>query len=140
MRRFGTLMALVLLSACSMSTPGGSPIPQPTRFQTAPTPSAGASTGVPASVPAARLQAIRDALAARGVDVAQLRVISAEEVTFNDGSLGCPQPGVHYTQALVNGMRVVVEAGGRSYDYRFGTGDSPRLCEPRRPGSASSTR
>ncbi len=59
---------------------------------------------------------------------------------FNDGSLGCPKPGVQYTQALVDGMRVVVTAGGRTYDYRFGTGDTPVLCERAFPRASGSTR
>ncbi|MFT4295428.1 MAG: hypothetical protein QM582_08445 [Micropruina sp.] len=65
-------------------------------------------------------------------------MISVEKVRFNDGSLGCAQPGVKYTQSQVDGMRVIVEADGRRYDYRFGNGDVPRLCEavsgPRRSG------
>lgn len=68
-------------------------------------------------------------------------VVSAENVRFNDGSLGCPQPGVQYIQAQVDGMRVIVEAGGKRYDYRFGQGDVPRLCERAVPGALrSSTR
>jgi hypothetical protein len=33
-----------------------------------------------------------------------------------------------YTQALVDGYRIVAEAGGTTYDYR-GTGSTFRLCE-----------
>ena len=61
-----------------------------------------------------------------------MTVISAEAVTFPDGSLGCPQPGMVYTQALVDGYKIVAEAGGKTYDYR-GTGSTFRLCSrPRR--------
>lgn len=144
MRRFGTLAALLLLAACAVTPPAATPSPQPSRFQTAPplplSPSASAPSGTPGELSAARLDAIRTDLTNRGTAVTGLRVVSAENVTFSDGSLGCPQPGVQYTQALVNGMRVVVEAAGRSFDYRFGTSDNPRLCEPRRPGPASTTR
>jgi hypothetical protein len=54
-------------------------------------------------------------------------VISAEAVTFPDGSLGCPEPGMAYTQALVDGYKIVAEAGGKTYDFR-GTGSTFRLC------------
>ena len=62
-----------------------------------------------------------------GVPVDQVTVISAEAVTFSDGSLGCPQPGMVYTQALVDGYKIIAEAGGKTYDYR-GTGSTFRLC------------
>ena len=62
-----------------------------------------------------------------GVPADQVTVISAEEVTFPDGSLGCPQPGMVYTQALVDGYKIVAEAGGKTYDFR-GTGSTFRQC------------
>ncbi len=62
-----------------------------------------------------------------GVPVEQVVVVSAEAVTFPDGSLGCPQPGMVYTQALVDGYKIVAEAGGKTYDFR-GTGSTFRLC------------
>jgi hypothetical protein len=37
-------------------------------------------------------------------------VVQAEAVTWPDGALGCPEPGIVYTQALVPGYWVVVEA------------------------------
>ena len=62
-----------------------------------------------------------------GVPADQVTVISAAAVTFPDGSLGCPQPGVAYTQALVDGYKIIAEAGGKTYDFR-GTGSSFRRC------------
>ncbi len=109
-----------------------SPSPSPTdRFQTTtpgPISPSLAPTGAPADVPEARWDAIVDDLAARGI-TGTPDVVSAENVTFSDGSLGCPQPGVSYTQALVDGMRVIVAVDDVQYDYRFGRGDAPKLCE-----------
>jgi hypothetical protein len=62
-----------------------------------------------------------------GVPADQVTVISAEEVTFSDGSLGCPVPGMAYTQALVDGYKIVAEAGGKTYDFR-GSGSTFRQC------------
>jgi hypothetical protein len=58
-----------------------------------------------------------------------LEVVSARAVTWPNGGWGCPKPGMMYTQALVNGYQVVVKAGQRTYDYRFGASATPRLCE-----------
>ncbi len=138
---------MLLLSACAASTPASTPTSSdsprsPTgRFQTtSPLPTSSSPSGVPTTVPDARLAAIRGALTARGVTTDQLRVVSAESVTFNDGSLGCPTPGVQYTQAQVEGMRVVVEADARQFDFRFGRTDTPTLCENPGPRSTSSNR
>jgi hypothetical protein len=74
---------------------------------------------------------ILEALEARlgDVDPSGVTVVSAEQVTWNDGSLGCPEPGGVYTQALVDGLRVVVEVDGEEYDYRIPNGGEPQLCE-----------
>ena len=56
-------------------------------------------------------------------------VVSAEAVTWNDGSLGCPEAGQAYTQALVDGYQVILEVDGERYDYRVGSGASVKLCE-----------
>ena len=51
-------------------------------------------------------------------DRSAIDVIRAEAVVWNDGSLGCPQPGMMYTQALVNGYWVILQVGEKGYDYR----------------------
>ena len=48
---------------------------------------------------------------------------------WNDGSLGCPQPGQSYMQMIVDGFHVIVEAKARSYDYRTDTRGGVVLCE-----------
>lgn len=123
------------LAACAPSTnPQGesmsraTPSARPPFQTTTPGPvSSAAPTGTPTDVPAAKWDALAADLAGRGVSESP-ELLSAEAVTFSDSSLGCPTPGQSYTQALVDGMRVVVTAGGETYDYRFGTGDDPLLC------------
>lgn len=124
------LIAAAILTACASgepmpTSPGGSSSRPPL-----PTSSAGplGPTGTPAELPAAKWAAIEADLAARGVTAAP-ELTSADAVTFSDGSLGCPAPGQSYTQAMIDGLRVIVTAGGDTYDYRFGGGDEPRLCE-----------
>lgn len=64
-----------------------------------------------------------------GVDASQVTVVSSEEVTWPDGSLGCPEPGMRYTQALVPGNRTVLEVAGKQYPYHSGGHRPPFLCE-----------
>ena len=70
------------------------------------------------------------------VPVTELTVARAEAVTWPDGSLGCPEPGMMYTQVLVDGYWVVIRAGDETYDFR-GTGTTFRLCPPGRSQSPS---
>ena len=44
----------------------------------------------------------------------QLVIVQADSVVWNDRSLGCPEPGMMYIQALLNGYWVVIEAAARS--------------------------
>jgi hypothetical protein len=64
-----------------------------------------------------------------GVALGEIEIVTTEEVTWRDGSLGCPQPGMRYTQALVNGYRVVLRCRGKDYHYHGGRGRNPFLCE-----------
>ena len=88
------------------------------------------STGpVPgAGTPAARASVT--ALATRlGVGEDEVVVRRVEEVTWTDGSLGCAEKGTMYTQALVDGHRIVLEVDGRDYEFHDGRGRAPFLCE-----------
>jgi len=118
-------IAGLVLTACAT----GAPMPEQSSsrppFQTT-TPGAVGPTGTPADVPADRWSAIEDDLVARGVAGAP-ELVSAEQVTFTDGSLGCAEPGQSYSQALVDGMRVIVSVEGTTYDYRLGEG-TLKLC------------
>jgi hypothetical protein len=89
----------------------------------------------PGEVPEDLLRAIVNDLAARlEVTAEAVTLVRAEFVVWPDGSLGCPQPGFVYTQALVPGYRVVLQVGGQDYDYRVGQGGYFVLCERSLPG------
>ena len=72
--------------------------------------------------------ALVDVAKRTGVSRNLLEVLSAEAVTWSDGSLGCPMPGMMYTQALVPGFRVRIRAGGKELDYHVGRTGVPVLC------------
>ena len=59
---------------------------------------------------------------------ANIKVLSAEAVTWPDGSLGCPKPGMMYTQALVPGFRIRIRAGAETLDYHAGRRGAPMFC------------
>lgn len=72
----------------------------------------------------------KDDLAKRlKIDQSIIQTESEESVTWNDGSMGCPQPGMMYTQALVDGSKVVLSAKQKPYQYHAGTDGKPFLCE-----------
>jgi len=86
------------------------PIAPPKRV---PNPQQPSAEPVGASVPSASVpREVRRAVvadAARRFKVAESAVVlgQAEQVTWSDGSLGCPQRGQMYTQNLVAGYRIV---------------------------------
>ena len=62
------------------------------------------------------------------VGLGDVRIVRAERVTWSDPGLNCPEEDQMYIQVLTEGYWVVVEAGGREYDFRMAEGDVPRLC------------
>ncbi|HEY7132737.1 MAG TPA: hypothetical protein VH440_10825 [Candidatus Limnocylindrales bacterium] len=89
----------------------------------------GEATPAAAPLPASIVDpVVADAARRAGVAIDRVTIVSAEAVTFPDRGLGCPLPGMTYPQVRVDGYRVLVEAGGRTFDYR-GTGGSFRLCD-----------
>ncbi len=58
-----------------------------------------------------------------------LLLVSAEAVTWRDGSLGCPQPGMGYTQALVPGWRVRLRGPAGMLDYHASVRGGFLLCQ-----------
>jgi hypothetical protein len=104
---------------------------------------AGENPPVQGEVPQGILDPIlNEAAALAKVARERLVIVRAEPVVWNDGSLGCPEPGMMYTQALVNGYWVVIDAAGQTYDFRVGPGGIFRLCPaghgrpPRQPGAS----
>jgi hypothetical protein len=63
------------------------------------------------------------------INLEAIELISNEQVTWNDGSLGCPQPDMMYTQALIDGYQIQLQVGGQVYNYHGANGEDPFLCE-----------
>jgi hypothetical protein len=69
-----------------------------------------------------------------GVQLDEIRVVTAAAVTWSDGSLGCPEDGQMYTQALVPGYRVILDVAGEELAYHASeTGDFRACANPIAP-------
>jgi hypothetical protein len=75
---------------------------------------------------------VADAASRAGVDRSAFTVATAAAVTWSDSSLGCPEPGMVYMQALVPGYHVILEQAGTQYDYHADRRGNFRLCPPDR--------
>jgi hypothetical protein len=67
---------------------------------------------------------------ALSIDSITLKQVDA--VTWRDGALGCPSPDGMYTQALVEGFRLVLSDGETDYHYHAGATGDPFLCPEER--------
>lgn len=65
---------------------------------------------------------------AQGVPESSLVVVSVHNVQWNNGAMGCPQPDMSYTQAIVEGYRIVIEYDGTRYSLHGRTGGEPFVC------------
>ena len=92
-----------------------------------PTPRAPVTGEVPASLLTQIFQDLSERLK---IEIEQIEISKAEQVVWNDGSLGCPQPGEFYTQALVNGYWLILKVDNVVYDYRASDRGNFFLCEP----------
>jgi hypothetical protein len=99
------------------------------------------TTGGPAGddVPSALLAAVvADAVRQVSAASSQLEVVRAEAVEWSDGALGCPQAGVLYTQAIVPGFWVQIQAPDKFLDYRIdGQGNFTLCADVVAPGDQS---
>ena len=110
------------LVACG--APDRSPSSEETAVDPSPSSSPSGGDARPDVVPA-----VDDLATTLGVDAGEVEVVSVEEVTWRDGSRGCAEPGMSYTQALVDGSRITLRAGGRTYEYHSGGGQPPARCD-----------
>ena len=127
--------ATTILAAACTASGGGAAGSAGEPSVAAPAPSSQpAASSADVSLPAEILDPIvADAAARLSVDPAAVSIVSAVPETFSDGSLGCPEMGVMYTQALVDGYHVVVAANGSQLDYRGSVPGQFRLCKNPNP-------
>ncbi len=82
--------------------------------------------------------AVADLAAELGVPTEEIEVEVVERVTWRDGSYGCPQPDMSYTQALTPGSRFQLSHEDASFWYHQGGDQPPFPCEdPQEPAPGS---
>jgi hypothetical protein len=63
-----------------------------------------------------------------------LKLVNTEQTEWSDGSLGCPQEGMMYTQALVPGFKLTYNDGSRDYQVHTDTnGERAVWCDNGQP-------
>jgi len=74
------------------------------------------------------LQAQEDLAKRLGIHPDQIELVELQSVIWPDKGMGCPQPGMVYTQVQVDGLLIRFSVGGRIYEYHSGEGRPAFLC------------
>jgi hypothetical protein len=130
-----SLLCAGLAAACAASGEDAKPpramapptrIPSPEGITMLPEGRPVSTAGIPGEV---RRAVVADA--AKRFKVAESAVVltRAEQVTWPDASLGCPEPGTMYTQALVPGFRVVAKTTEGELLYHTDAHGDARNCD-----------
>jgi hypothetical protein len=123
-------------SAGIAATPGAAATPSPTPSRSIIRVSPPPASVNPSAIPATLMDAVlADAAGRTGADRGAMTLVRAQAATWPSSALGCAQPGHDYTDALVRGYWIVVDAAGRQLDYRATERGAFKLCEnPPGPG------
>ena len=73
--------------------------------------------------------AVSDLATRLNIDSSKVETLSAQAMSWPDGSLGCPQPGLAYTQVMVDGALIELGVDGTTYSYHSGGSTAPFLCQ-----------
>jgi hypothetical protein len=120
--------------------PRGTGIAPPTRI-----PDAATVSPLPAGTPVAlanvprsvRRAVVADAARRFGVAESAVVLTRAEQVTWNDGSIGCAEPGGMYTQNLVPGYLVIARTSEGELAYHTDSRTLVASCGAGRPVPAN---
>ena len=76
-----------------------------------------------------QIQFAENGLAQRlGIAPESITLSEARRVNWRSGALGCPQPGMNYTQALVPGSLIFLKVGNEVHAYHAKHGGKPFYC------------
>jgi hypothetical protein len=135
------MLSTLLLAACGApsapptapTSPPSVPTSPPSVLPTMPAsplnPGGGSSTGATPGQEAAVANSRADLAARLNIDPGAITVVSVEAVDWPDACLGIQTPGVMCAMVITPGYRVILEAGGKQYEYHTNeTGDVVRLA------------
>jgi len=63
-----------------------------------------------------------------GIEPGSITLFGARQVNWRSGALGCPEPGMNYTQALVPGSLIFLKVGNEVHAYHAKHGGKPFYC------------
>ncbi len=140
-------LAAAALAGCGSATTGSgtassttpvtpTPLPSGSASPTGPDPSSGPTVPPPAdgSVPAGLAdrpevkKALADAAGRSGIVPGEVVIATYTPVTWSDGSLGCPEKGMAYTQMTVPGELLVLRIDQRTLEYHAGPDGTFAYC------------
>jgi hypothetical protein len=136
------LLLLVMLAACqsaSLGTQGPEDIKTQTSIPdlspegTPPLPTTEESIMDSPITPDAAAQKMVDLAKAHlaqrlSISAGQITLIEVRPVVWRDASLGCPKPAVDYMRVETPGFRIVLEAGGKTYNRHTDESRRVVLC------------
>lgn len=83
---------------------------------------------VPAAAQSLVTRVQQDLASRAGVSASQITTASVAAVSWPDSSLGCPQPGMMYSQLVTPGYRIILQANGQTYEYHTDRGQRFVMC------------
>ena len=93
-----------------------------------------ASAPMPLPAGSVEAKAVEDLSRRLNLGSGALQLTAKESVEWSDGSLGCPVPGMMYTQAIVPGYKLTYSDGSQSYVvHTDASGTRVVLCENSNP-------
>lgn len=124
-RRIGAALTVALvIAACGADDTGSAPLPVGELPAFASTASVASLDDLTEEVESA----IADAAERFDVDPMVVAVAGALRVTWSNGALGCPEDGMMYTEALVDGYLLTLEVDGQRVAYHGADGQPPFFC------------
>jgi len=122
----GLLLAVGVISCGPIE-----PAPAPTQGIPEETVAISSTTPQPASPASRKLvtQAKEDLASRLAVHVNEIELLETRSVIWPDSSMGCPKPGMAYTQVQHDGLLIRLRVGSHTYEYHSGGSRPPFLCE-----------
>ena len=96
-----------------------------------------AASPVPGSVEAKVAQALGKKI---GVDASKLMLTAKAAQEWPDSALGCPAPGMMYSQVVTPGFKLTYSNGAKTYEVHTDqSGDRAVLCQNKQPVELSAS-
>ena len=137
----GALLLAVTLACSACGPNAGTPAQAPASAASAtPAPPPPSVTPVSSSLPGSNeapdsqpavATALGDAASHLGVIPSDLHVGQVEAHQWPDSSLGCPKPGLMYSQIVTPGYLIVISAAGKELEYHSDARARVVLCQER---------